>query len=330
MNICCTVLGLYLLAAAAKLWHNVVAFLGLCGLPVPDPELFTKVEIGLTAVSLAGTTLWLVRLLDPPRRGSEEKARRRVLAADLAAVLAILAGLGLLVPALHAAAIGMALHSGLVVWLAIVLVARSGVRPGAFGLPTTWRPRAPRPVSVLITLTALGVFVLESCLAAVLATLPGPQGGQPPAEGWTELVDSARSAPIEELVVTAAAIMLLARAGVRPATCVLISVLMRTVPHIYLGWQALAVLPLGLALAALYLRYRRVMPLIAAHAAWNAMPFLPGWTIAALPVVTLLTIVGTLAALTLVVRGPRADDRPAGIPRLQRESTASQPSQPTP
>ncbi len=27
MNICCTVLGLYLLAAAAKLWHNVVAFL---------------------------------------------------------------------------------------------------------------------------------------------------------------------------------------------------------------------------------------------------------------------------------------------------------------
>ncbi|WP_159393682.1 CPBP family glutamic-type intramembrane protease [Streptomyces albus] len=281
---------------------------------------------------MAGTTLWLVRLLDPPRRGSEEKARRRVLAADLAAALAILAGLGLLVPALHAAAIGMALHSGLVVWLAIVLVARSGVRPSAFGLPTTWRPRAPRPVSVLITLTALGVFVLESWLAAILATLPGPQGGQPPAEGWTELVDSARSAPIEELVVTAAAIMLLARAGVRPATCVLISVLMRTVPHIYLGWQALAVLPLGLALAALYLRYRRVMPLIAAHAAWNTIQFAPGWETAAVPLMVLLAFAGVGTAAALALRQPRSDDRPADTPRTKKKahgSTASRP-QPTP
>ncbi|MFF8283485.1 hypothetical protein ACF1DY_31800 [Streptomyces albus] len=30
------------------------------------------------------------------------------------------------------------------------------------------------------------------------------------------------------------------------------------------------------------------------------------------------------------VRGPRADDRPSGTPRLQRGSTASQPIQPTP
>ncbi|WP_225842122.1 CPBP family intramembrane glutamic endopeptidase [Streptomyces albus] len=332
MNLCSTVLALYLLAAAVKLWHNVVEFLDLCGLPV-DPQLFMQVENALTALSLAGTTWWLVRRLDPPRRGSEGRARRRVLAADLAAVLAVLAGLGLLVPALHAEAVGMALHSGLVVWLAVVLVARSGVRPGDFGLPTRWHPRTPRTVSVLIGLSASAALVLAVFLLIVLATLPGPQGGQPPAEGLTELVDSVRSAVIEEIVVTAAVIMLLTRAGIRPAPCVLVSALMRALPHVYLGWQALAVLPLGLALGFLFVRYRRVMPLIAAHAARNTMVFLPGWALVALPVMTLLAIVGTLAALALVVRGPRADDRPAGTPQIKKKasgSTAARPIQPTP
>ncbi|MGK4906509.1 CPBP family glutamic-type intramembrane protease [Streptomyces albus] len=326
-----SVFGLFFLAAGVKLWHNVTQFLALCGLPAPDPRLFTKVEIGLTAVSLAGTTWWLVRLLDPPRRGSEGRARRRVLAADLAAVLAVLAGLGLLVPALHAEAVGMALQTVLLVWLAVVLVARSGVRPGDLGLPTRWGPQAPRTVSVLIGLAASAALVLAVFLLIVLATLPGPQGGQPPAEGLTELVDSVRSAVIEELVVTAAVIMLLTRAGIRPATCVLVSALMRALPHVYLGWQALAVLPLGLALGFLFVRYCRVMPLIAAHAARNTMVFLPGWALVALPVMTLLAIVGTLAALALVVRGPRADDRPPGSrggTEASSRSTASRPNQP--
>ncbi|MEU2086617.1 CPBP family intramembrane glutamic endopeptidase [Streptomyces albus] len=330
MNICCTVLGLYLLAAAAKLWQNVITFADLCGLPVPDAQLVTEIGKGLTVASVAVTALWLFRLLDPPRRGGEGQARRRGLDADLAMVLAILAGLGWLAPVPHAVAAGMALHTVLLVWLAVVLVARSGIRPGDFGLPTRWHPRAPRTVSVLIGLAASAALVLAVFLLIVLATLPGPQGGQPPAEGLTELVDSVRSAVIEELVVTAAVIMLLTRAGIRPATCVLVSALMRTLPHVYLGWQALAVLPLGLALGFLFVRYRRAMPLIAAHAARNTMVFLPGWTLVALPVMTLLAIAGTLAALALVVRGPRADDRPSGTPRLQRGSTPSQPIQPTP
>ncbi len=331
MNICCTVLGLYLLAAGVKLWQNVVAFADLCGLRVPDAQLVTEIGKGLTVASVAVTALWLFRLLDPPRRGSERRARRRVLAADLAAVLAVLAGLGLLVPALHAEAVGMAFQTVLLVWLAVVLVARSGVRPGDLGLPTRWRPRAPRTVSVLIGLAASAALVLAVFLLIVLATLPGPQGGQPPAEGLTELVDSVRSAVIEELVVSAAVIMLLTRAGIRPATCVLVSALMRALPHVYLGWQALAVLPLGLALGFLFVRYRRVMPLIAAHAARNTMVFLPGWALVALPVMTLLAVVGTLAALALVVRGPRADDWPPGSrggTEASSRPTASRPNQP--
>ncbi|MGW2105027.1 CPBP family glutamic-type intramembrane protease [Streptomyces sp. NPDC001948] len=101
----------------------------------------------------------------------------------------------------------------------------------------------------------------------------GAGAGGPDRQGGLPLWEHQR----EELLVTAAAVTVLAAARRPVWECVAASVLMRVLPHAYVGWPMAAGIPLGAAAVILFLRYRRAAPPVIAHVAYNVITTLvPG------------------------------------------------------
>ncbi|MFE0357531.1 CPBP family intramembrane glutamic endopeptidase [Streptomyces nigra] len=145
-------------------------------------------------------------------------------------------------------------------------------------------------------------------LLGVLQQLPGPsmEGDQAAAAGVPDLgphlVHGIWSACVEELLATAVVVAVLTAARRPLWECLVVAALMRTLPHAYLGlWPMLAMLPLGITAGWLYHRYRRVIPLVLAHAAYNTLNSVFG--IPLLPVLAL-----SLAAALWAWRETRTGD----------------------
>ncbi|MFF9436496.1 type II CAAX prenyl endopeptidase Rce1 family protein [Streptomyces sp. NPDC014735] len=148
-------------------------------------------------------------------------------------------------------------------------------------------------------------FSYAACLIACmllwrwLALLPGPvlHSSQAVAAGaptlGAHLALGIWSGVVEELLVTATAATVLAAAR-RPAwECVAASVLMRVLPHAYVGWPMAAGIPLGAAAVFLFLRYRKAAPLVIAHVAYNVIT-----TLMVVPLVAALLLSLLLAGIT--------------------------------
>lgn len=117
-------------------------------------------------------------------------------------------------------------------------------------------------------------LVLMVTVNVLYGALTGSHSGESPMPGWPAVVETAirtgYSSVIEELVVVAVPALALMHARAPRWTIIVTAMLLRGPYHLYHGWYALiwaAVWSGGLA--ALFLACRRLLPLIAAHAASN-------------------------------------------------------------
>ncbi|MFJ4570620.1 CPBP family intramembrane glutamic endopeptidase [Streptomyces sp. NPDC088846] len=207
--------------------------------------------------------------------------------------------------------------------LAIALCRHHGVMP-----PRTERPQVSisRAQPVVATAAyALLLYWLANPLYQILTQIGGPvqRTDLTTASAYSGLAGFITqiiwSGTIEELVVTAAVVALLAVR--RPLwECLLVSALMRAIPHLYFGLPALAMVALGISCAALYYRYRRVLPLVITHIAYNLITLIPPYTDTALTVALALLLGATLflAVPSHTTRQPRRSG-PSRTPQAERD-----------
>lgn len=298
-----TVLALFALVGGGHLWGAVVAFVGLCG--VPAPEWAGQAETITTQAGILGAGIWLLRLLMTRPCPAGPWPRVWPVAVTGATMLVITvdeAGL-LTADGRSTQIVGHLAELVLWTWLAVEAAARRGLTRERLGLGSTRRrpKRSNAAEAWLVGFACASCVVLTALLWGILRLLPGPvlRGDQGAAAGVPELgphlVHGFWSATVEELLITAVVVGVLAAARRPLWECIAVSVLMRTLPHAYLGLTMLAQIPLGAASAWLYHRYQRVIPLILAHAGYNALA-----TVLPLPLVPALFVTGllTMAAWT--------------------------------
>ncbi|MEU0649194.1 CPBP family intramembrane glutamic endopeptidase [Streptomyces umbrinus] len=284
-------LTLFALAGGPHLAGALVAFLQLSGAEVPGagPRLE---EIG-RLVGLAGAAAWLLGLIltRPRPHGTGWPLRKvTVLVGSLAVIMADEAGEF----TADRASTQIAGHlTELVVWLwlCVEVTARCGItlqrldlaRPVRLFRKRTKAERAQRALGDLVFFAHAAAICAAVFLMGVLARLPGPllKGDQATAAGVPDLgphlAHALWSATVEEVLATAVVVAVLTAARRPLWEILLITALMRALPHLYLGlWPTVAVLPLGITAGWLYHRYRRVIPLVLAHATYNVVNILFG------------------------------------------------------
>ncbi|MGP3950927.1 lysostaphin resistance A-like protein [Streptomyces sp. 7N604] len=207
------------------------------------------------------------------------------------------------------------------VWLALEVAGRWGISAEHLGLVRGHGSRE-RAQAWMIGFAYAMCTIVGMAAWTVLALVPGPvlHGDQAAAAGvptlGAALAHGFWSAVVEELLITAVVVGVLTAARRPLWECIAVSVLMRTLPHAYVGLPMLAVLPLGVASAWLYHRYRRVTPLVLAHASYNT--FVPAWS-----GVPLAVAVGTgLFATAAWMRAATAPGRTTRPSRSARPTTA--------
>lgn len=258
------VLGIFAVGAAGSIWNSAVVLAGLCGVP---PAAWTETVSRVLAISsTAGGEAWLMALVIARHRIAPRT--RRALAHFLGAgVVCVMANV-----------VGLFGHNPvpiaiLLAWLSWEVPLRHGIKLTTF----TTRGSALRDPRRYLHACSLGfeglaVLVAMSCLMVWLAfTAPGLvlHANQLATVGihntfelitgtfWTSIV--------EEMVCTGVAVALL-RAAHRPAwEWVAIPVLLRLLPHLYLGLASLATITLSLGAVYLYSRYRALAPMVSAH-----------------------------------------------------------------
>ncbi|MEV1083506.1 CPBP family intramembrane glutamic endopeptidase [Streptomyces sp. NPDC050211] len=283
------VLTLFALAGGPHLAGAAVAVVQQSGGDLPVAALRIE-EIGRMA-GLAGAAVWLLGLiLTRPRPHGPEWPWRQVsaLVGALAVIVADEAGEF----TAHRASTQIAGHlTELVVWvwLCVELAARCGVTLQRLDLARpvfrkrTKIERAQKAQGELVFFAHAAAICAAVLLMGVLARLPGPvlKDDQATAAGVPDLgphlAHALWSATVEEVLATAVVVAVLTAVR-RPLWEVLVvTALMRALPHAYLGlWPALAVVPLGITAGWLYHRYRRVVPLVLAHATYNVVSILFG------------------------------------------------------
>ncbi|WP_326687241.1 MULTISPECIES: CPBP family intramembrane glutamic endopeptidase [unclassified Streptomyces] len=315
------VLGLYAAVALPYLWTASHALAGLCGV---DVNLAQANEVGhaLTSATSTAAWVWLVLLLRAETGLSPSHRRARYAASSALLVLTVIDFAGLAAPSGQPTlVVGSLAQLTLLVWLAVAIAGHAGIPLGQV------RPRARRKARTgsapfwLVTGACMAAFLTAGALQNPLRRLPGPQGAEPPPEGLREhvelIVGIVWSSVIEEVAVTALVVALLAAARRPLWECLVVSALMRALPHMYLGWVTLAALALGVACAWLYYRYRRVLPLVVAHLGYDLILFAPPPYANAILVLAFLPSV--LAVSVLQVRA----EEQVTIPATRRGSPPS-------
>jgi membrane protease YdiL (CAAX protease family) len=154
------------------------------------------------------------------------------------------------------------------VWLVIHLARRSGEGVESFGLDTSrlrldvaWGTVA----ALVVSAVGLGLYLLAIRLNVNRFVVPVP----PLGHWWTIpvlLLGSLQSGLLEEVIVVAYLIRRLEQLGWAPVAALAGSAILRGSYHIYQGWGGvLGNVVLGLFFAWIFLRWRRVWPLITAH-----------------------------------------------------------------
>ncbi|WP_405958518.1 CPBP family intramembrane glutamic endopeptidase [Streptomyces phaeochromogenes] len=284
------VLTLFALAGGPHLAGAVAAVVQQSGAEVPI-EVLRVEEIG-RLVGLAGAALWLLGLiLTRPRPQGTGRPWGQVM--ELAYVLAVIVAdeAGEFTAHGSTQIAGHLAELVVWVWLCVEVTARCGItlqrlnlaRPDRLVRKRTKAERAQKAQGELVFYAHAAAICASVFLMGVLARLPGPvlKGDQATAAGVPDLgphlAHALWSATVEEVLATAVAVAVLTAARRPLWEVLLVTASMRALPHLYLGlWPALSVLPLGITAGWLYHRYRRVIPLVLAHATYNVVNILFG------------------------------------------------------
>ncbi|SEP88150.1 CPBP family glutamic-type intramembrane protease [Streptomyces radiopugnans] len=266
--------GLLLVACAVPLTGSALDFARLSGAPVDGWSGAVLPWLRLLCSLAAGC--WLAGLL-AERRAARRRTALAVAAAACAARVADLVRAGE-----AQGVVGSVATTVLLAWLCGELAVRHGAGWRGLGIaPPGARTAAGRLTAAMV----LGaVFVLAYTTVTWMA---GLQTGLPAAAPWLPVLDRAQSAAlgwsgpadmvanilftgVAEEMVLVGAVVVLGRAAGRPlwAACA-ISLLLRVAAHLYLGVPGIALLLLGSCALLLYLRCRRLTPLVAGHIVYD-------------------------------------------------------------
>ncbi|MFN2545528.1 MAG: CPBP family intramembrane glutamic endopeptidase [Actinomycetota bacterium] len=154
------------------------------------------------------------------------------------------------------------------VWLVVHLLRRSGEDVSAIGLSLD-RPRfdvaAGVGLAAVVGAAGIGIYLAAVALDVNRIVVPVP----PTGHWWTVpvlILGSAQFALLEETIAIGYLLTRLRQLGWAPAVAVAASALLRGSYHLYQGWGGFAGnLAMGLFFGAIFLRWRRVWPLVVAH-----------------------------------------------------------------
>ena len=153
-------------------------------------------------------------------------------------------------------------------WLIVFLVRRNGEGTTAIGLALD-RPRrdlaSGAALFVVVALGGIAVYLGSVALGVNRFVVPVP----PLGHWWTVpvlLLDGLQAAVLEEVIVAAYLITRLRQLGLTEVVAVGVSALLRGSYHLYQGWGGfLGNLAMGVLFGAVFVRTRRVWPLVVAH-----------------------------------------------------------------
>ncbi|MFI9755794.1 lysostaphin resistance A-like protein [Streptomyces collinus] len=310
------VLTLLALAVGPHLAGAVVDVVRLSGGSVPDEA--RRIEDAGRLVGLAGAAVWLLWLIlteaGPAgrqfvfRRGRAESAGWpwRQVAAFVGALAVIAADEnGEFASGVSTQIAGHLAELVIWVWLCALAAARCGVTLEHLRLasPKKLFGKRTQAESVgkaqrnLVFFGHAAAICAAVFLMGLVKVLPGPvlEGNQAAAAGVPDrgplLAHAVWSATVEEVLVTAVVVAVLTAARRPLWEALTVAALMRALPHLYLGlWPALALVPLGVTAGWLYHRYRRVIPLVLAHATYNVVNIL--FTMPPLPLLCAVMLAG--------------------------------------
>ncbi|WP_405956863.1 CPBP family intramembrane glutamic endopeptidase [Streptomyces phaeochromogenes] len=318
-----TVLALYALAGGPHMVSAVLAAVQLHGGTVPAGALRVE-EVG-RLIGLAVAAIWLLWLiLTRPRPAGAQLPWPRVVV--LVGALAVIAADEAGEFAADRSSTQVAGHLAelvIWVWLCIGAAARCGVtlqqlKPPALKRLFSKHTKAERAKGELVFYTHAAVLCTAVWLMSVLKRLPGPdlEGDQATAAGVPDLgphlAHGIWSATVEELLATALVVGVLTAVRRPLWESLAVAALMRALPHAYLGLlPMLATLLPGITAGWLYHRYRRVIPLVLAHAAYNTLNILFG--VPLLPMTVLLLLSAFWAWIATKTASPRAVSRARSV-----------------
>jgi membrane protease YdiL (CAAX protease family) len=163
------------------------------------------------------------------------------------------------------------------VLLVLYLMARSGEPPSLIGLDGTEPVRDGVRGAVLAAViggAGLGLYLAAYHLGFSLHVVPESL----PAVWWRDpilLLNAIQNGLLEEVLVVGYLLTRLDQLGWAPSVAVIASAVLRGCYHLYQGFGGfLGNLAMGLIFGMLYLRWRRVMPLIVAHSLIDAVTFI--------------------------------------------------------
>jgi hypothetical protein len=189
-------------------------------------------------------------------------------------------------------------------WLTVEVLRRHGITPARFGIYSPGsrtaadRLRAWQIGQRVFTLTAINMAAVQALIWLLDwwgVLLPVMHTSQAAALGWTShwqaVPDAVYSAVLEDVVIVGAltALLTLIRRPAREIYAIAIG--LEIAGHLYFGLPALAMIPYVVLRLRLYQRHRQLLPLAAAHIAFDigggilaALPF-PGRLLAAVPMI---------------------------------------------
>ncbi|MDX3024952.1 hypothetical protein [Streptomyces acidiscabies] len=268
-----------LLACGPTLVYGGVYFAALCGAGWPSSTgyLITLITNGATAV----TAYLLYTALYTPGKLPHVSSGGRRIRVCLLVTLASLA----LVPWLPTSlALRGVAEAALVTWLAVRVARSHGIALESAPRPCDRRHRRVTMwmLWLIVVFCVLGA-ALRRGLDVLLTRFPGDmpllrpgQGGTPGIETADDLLLMiARSAAIEDLVLVAGGVALLSAAR-RPVWQIyLLVIVVEVVVHAHYGLGAITLALFAGVRVWLYLRYRRVLPMIAAHVLFDVVVNVP-------------------------------------------------------
>jgi membrane protease YdiL (CAAX protease family) len=163
------------------------------------------------------------------------------------------------------------------VLLVLYLMARSGEPPSTLGLDTSQPARdgfRGVVLAILIGGSGLGLYFAAFHLGFSLHVVPE---NLPPV--WWRypvlLLDGLQNGILEEIVVLGYLLTRLGQLGWHPAAAIAVSAVLRGSYHLYQGFGGfLGNLAMGLIFGVLFLRWRRVTPMIIAHSLIDITAFI--------------------------------------------------------
>ncbi|WP_338058238.1 type II CAAX prenyl endopeptidase Rce1 family protein [Streptomyces roseifaciens] len=251
------------------LWASATQLSSLYGATNP---LLAHGAPAIRPLSALAAGIWLIRTLRTASRWQAYLALPVITAACLAPLLPSLAG----------RAVFNLAFSALAAWLTLNLLHRHGTPPRRV---LHSGQREPRPAGLVKWIVAGGGMYVASALTVYYSGWLAywwpdlvPARSQDEVLGWSGTLHPVSNVVytcvLEELVIVATVVILTRAARLPLWTAYAISIGLRVATHLFIGAPALAAILLGAAGVGLYLRTRRLLPLMLGHFLYDTLPFL--------------------------------------------------------